>query len=331
MRSWGGKREMVIVFGASSGGEKVLRELIDLQIDFFVDNDPEKWGTLFFGYPVHPPTVIVEQPLKGLKVFVASSFYESIKKQLESFQLIEGIHFYNGLQIVEERTRFRNYMTMFEQYVEMQAKNIEQELQRRALHETADFVEQHLIGVPSFPDRYSLLEYALGLAKKEGLFLEFGVFQGDSINFISARVPHTVYGFDSFAGLPEDWRDGFPRGTFRIDQLPIVNDNVQLIQGLFHESLPEFLKTNHGDCSFIHIDCDLYSSARDIFDALDERIGEGTIIVFDEFFNYPGWKNGEFKAFQEFVESKRIAFEYIAYCRYHEQVAVKIKGRGQPS
>ncbi|MBW7642879.1 MULTISPECIES: class I SAM-dependent methyltransferase [Geobacillus] len=322
---------MVIIFGASSGGEKILRELIDLQIDFFVDNDSEKWGTMFFGYPVYSPEVIAEQPLKGLKVFVASIFYEEIKKQLESFQLIEGIHFYNGLQIVEERKRFRHCVVRLEQYVDTGVKNIEQELQRRALQETVDFVEQHLMRVPSFPDRYSLLEYALSLAETGGLFLEFGVFQGDSINFISSRVPHTVYGFDSFAGLPEDWRDGFPRGAFRIDQLPRVNDNVQLIQGLFHESLPKFLQINHDHCSFIHIDCDLYSSTRDIFHALDERIVEGTIIVFDEFFNYPGWKNGEFKAFQEFVTNNQIEFEYIAYCRYHEQVAVKIKGRSRTS
>ena len=39
---------MVIIFGASSGGEKILRELIDLQIDFFVDNDSEKMGHYVF-------------------------------------------------------------------------------------------------------------------------------------------------------------------------------------------------------------------------------------------------------------------------------------------
>ena len=159
---------MVIIFGASSGGKKILRELIDLQIDFFVDNDSEKWGTMFFGYPVYSPEVIAEQPLKGLKVFVASIFYEEIKKQLESFQLIEGIHFYNGLQIVEERKRFRHCVVRLEQYVDTGVKNIEQELQRRALQETVDFVEQHLMRVPSFPDRYSLLEYALSLAETGG-------------------------------------------------------------------------------------------------------------------------------------------------------------------
>jgi hypothetical protein len=44
-------------------------------------------------------------------------------------------------------------------------------------------------------------------------------------------------------------------------------------------------------------------------------------IVFDEFFNYPGWKYGEYKAF---IESKNVEYEYIGYCKYDEQVAVKI-------
>jgi hypothetical protein len=51
---------------------------------------------------------------------------------------------------------------------------------------------------------------------------------------------------------------------------------------------------------------------------------EGTVIVFDEYFNYPGWENHEFKAFQEFVEQTNLKYEYLAYNRRHEQVAVKI-------
>jgi len=45
--------------------------------------------------------------------------------------------------------------------------------------------------------------------------------------------------------------------------------------------------------TFIHIDCDLYSST--IFDLWGNKIVEGTILVFDEYFNYPGWLHGEIK------------------------------------
>ena len=41
----------------------------------------------------------------------------------------------------------------------------------------------------------------------------------------------------------------------------------------------------------------------------------GTIVVFDDFINYHGWEEGEFKAFMEFVTARQLAFEYVAYNR----------------
>jgi hypothetical protein len=51
----------------------------------------------------------------------------------------------------------------------------------------------------------------------------------------------------------------------------------------------------------------------------------GTIIIFDEYFNYPGWEVGEFKAFAEFVAEKNVSYRYIAYVPNHQQVAVVIE------
>ena len=47
-------------------------------------------------------------------------------------------------------------------------------------------------------------------------------------------------------------------------------------------------------------------------------------IVFDEYFNYPDWENGEFKAFQEFISESGLKYNYISYNRNHQQCAVKI-------
>jgi len=134
-----------------------------------------------------------------------------------------------------------------------------------------------------------------------------------------------IYGFDSFEGLPETWRDGFEKQAFNLnDNLPQVNENVRLIKGWFNETLPEFIKEHPEPCAFIHVDCDLYSSTKTIFDSLKNQIVSGMVIAFDEYFNYPGWQEGEYKAFMEFVEEKHLEFEYIARTE-HEQVAVKIK------
>ena len=61
-----------------------------------------------------------------------------------------------------------------------------------------------------------------------------------------------VYGFDSFEGLPEKWRNGFEKGTFnRNGNLPKVNNNVELIKGWFDDTLPNFIK-NQNKKSFFH-------------------------------------------------------------------------------
>ena len=75
---------------------------------------------------------------------------------------------------------------------------------------------------------------------------------------------------------------------------------------------------------FIHIDCDLYSSTKTIFDLLKERIKPGCVLVFDEYFNHPSWEEDEYKAFMEFIAETGLKYEYIGYNRLHEQAAVRI-------
>lgn len=51
----------------------------------------------------------------------------------------------------------------------------------------------------------------------------------------------------------------------------------------------------------------------------------GTIIVFDEYYGYPAFKKHEFKAFQEFINTREdLSFRYLAYNPVHEQVVIKI-------
>jgi hypothetical protein len=53
-------------------------------------------------------------------------------------------------------------------------------------------------------------------------------------------------------------------------------------------------------------------------------IGPGTVIVFDEYLNYPGWQEGEHKAFMEFIAETKLQFAYVAYIRTAMQVVVRI-------
>ena len=170
--------------------------------------------------------------------------------------------------------------------------------------------------------------------KPDTLWLEFGVASGHTINYISSFTTNKVYGFDSFEGLPEKWRDGFEKGAFnRYGNLPHVNDNVELVKGCLNETLYNFIQTQNKKVSFIHMDADLYSSTKCIFDELKDYIDEDCVIVFDELINYSGFEEGELKAFYEFINENNVDYEWIGMdgivdftgnLRYSEHVALII-------
>lgn len=170
--------------------------------------------------------------------------------------------------------------------------------------------------IPKFPLHY-VMEDLKPDKKSNDLWLEFGVGCGHSINYISKFTQDIVYGFDSFEGLPEKWRDGFDIGSLSMNKKPpIVNHNVMLIQGLFQDTLSDFLKSHDGQISFIHLDADLYSSTKYVLDNIKDRLKNRTIIVFDELVNYPGFDNdkGELLAWYEFITDYDIEYEWIGMC-----------------
>ncbi len=189
---------------------------------------------------------------------------------------------------------------------------------------SAAYAQRHMRTVPRHADDLALLRAALAMRGVPGLVMEFGVASARTTNFIADQVDAPVYGFDGFAGLPEDWRPGFPRGAFAKTVLPEVRANVELVVGWFDRTLLGFLDGHPGPASFVHVDCDLYSSTQTILAQLRDRIVPGTILVFDEYFNYPGWEVHEHRAFAEFIQATGRRYEYVGLVPSHQQVAVRI-------
>jgi len=152
---------------------------------------------------------------------------------------------------------------------------------------------------------------ALQKVKIHGHLMEFGVWQGASINYMAAHYEEkTFHGFDSFEGLPEPWvldKYVLKKNHFKTD-IPKVRKNVKLHIGWFEDSIPKWKLKYPGPIAFLHCDSDLYSSCICILEGLNNRIIPGTIIVFDELI---GWKhsdhqklmNHEWKALNEWVDS----------------------------
>ena len=202
-------------------------------------------------------------------------------------------------------------------------------LVKRSLDDTANFVEANLKTAIFRPSRGSFYQSIVNsIDKEKALVCEFGVYNGRSINTLSSMLPNAVFfGFDSFTGLPETWEgNDLDKGYFnRLGIPPVVNGNVELRIGSFNDTIPIFIEeiSQKTQIDLLHIDCDIYTSTKTVLDLCHLNINSGTIIIFDEYFSYPNWRNHEHKAFTEFVNQFGHQFEYLFYRT--RQLCVRIK------
>jgi hypothetical protein len=156
-----------------------------------------------------------------------------------------------------------------------------------------------------------------------GCAVEFGVGGGDSLRMIAAVMP--VIGFDSFEGLPEDWRPSHRKGFFGDAKIPTNVTGATIVPGWFEDTVPGYDWPEN--LALVHFDADLYSSTLTALDSIGPAIKPGCILVFDEFFGYDddfkGTMPGEQQAFWEWCETADIMFDVIGHGR--EQWACVIR------
>lgn len=240
--------------------------------------------------------------------------------------------FYRTLDRIEEWLRYpqpsQSQKTLLGQYTDV--IDVDFTATRLASEESARYVIANMRTVPNFDTDYDLHDWVaktqLDLELLEhGLVLEFGVATGRTLNHFARVLPfQTIYGFDGFKGLPEDWTSRMQKGFFARSNLPTVRSNCELVVGWFNETLPGFVRAHNQPIALLHVDCDLYSSAATVLSRLKDQIVPGTVIIFDEYMNYPGWQLDEFRAWQEHVRAFGVRYEYIGRVGRHQKVAVRV-------
>lgn len=207
-------------------------------------------------------------------------------------------------------------------------------LQELATKDTAEYF-YHQTNQPEFiptpanhiPDSFDMLdeskkqlrELCFDHAKLEGYVAEFGVDQGKSfLQLCEHYRTEFVYGFDAFRGLPDGgaWPGNLVhKGMFDYNgELQFeVPENGRIIAGWFDDTLPRWDMRHERVAKFVHIDCDVYSSTVTILENLHGSIVPGTVIVFDDYCNHTNWRQGEWKAWQEYTGTHSINYKYL-YC-----------------
>tara|TARA_B110000967_G_C18677330_1_gene456222 strand:- start:18 stop:773 length:756 start_codon:yes stop_codon:yes gene_type:complete len=198
---------------------------------------------------------------------------------------------------------------------------------KKELLECFNHFEKHLQSALHL-DNLSIRTYAIEKSlindkEKNKFYLEFGVFKGASVNIFADYVK-TIYGFDSFEGLKEDWGGHLlPKGHFNLNKkIPKLKNNVVPVVGWIQDTLEDFLNQHNPKINFVHIDVDTYESSLYILKTIKPYLDKNAIILFDELYNFPGWKNGEYKALQETFNENE--YKFRAFSRSGMEVAVQL-------
>lgn len=193
-------------------------------------------------------------------------------------------------------------------------------------------------------------EFLLG-SRVAGSILEFGTFRGYSARIIAElmrefNVKSHLHLYDSFIGLPEPSSDMdvrsyevavnkvWTKGIMEVDRnLPehifktlgaIINPTqLHLAKGFFSDTLSSNLPLEKA--ALVHLDCDLYQSAKEVLDCLlqNDLLQDGTVIVIDDYnCNRANPLMGERKAIVDaFAQQSRFIFSpWFAY-GWHGQTA----------
>jgi len=151
---------------------------------------------------------------------------------------------------------------------------------------------------------------------------EFGVGCGHNTtrhlrNYLSPDG--NLYLFDSWEGIPEpmDWSDTnvSPIGSWKFPssvgvKLKEIDNRLIITDGLFKDTLPKFSFPEQ--LGLVQIDCDIYSSTRDVLYGADAYLDTGTVMIFDELIGYQNYKEHEYKALQEWLEDTGREIEWHA-------------------
>lgn len=185
--------------------------------------------------------------------------------------------------------------------------------------------------VPRFPRRLGLYQHLAGdvLGPEPVDFLEFGVYRGESLTYWTDLVDHPdsrFIGFDTFAGLPEDWHyfgGTVPATAFDAggDAPDLGDQRVSFVKGLFQDIVPAFLADFEPRSRVVvHCDADLYSSTLYVLTQLDSVLEPGSIVIFDEF----AAVMHEFSALRDYCSAYRRTYKVLAATERFAHVAIEL-------
>jgi O-methyltransferase len=162
---------------------------------------------------------------------------------------------------------------------------------------------------------YIIYRLSQHCAHTDGDFAECGVYKGGTAFLIAYAQKNNgvrekrLHLFDTFAGMPADaGRDPsrHKESDFGDTSLDAIKEYLGDFPYMaFHPGIiPEtFEAVKDSNFAFVHIDVDLYQTAKDCCDFFYERMVRGGIMIFDDY-GFPRYRLAEKRAVDEFFSDK---------------------------
>ena len=106
-------------------------------------------------------------------------------------------------------------------------------------------------------------------------------------------------------------------------KIPKLNNNVEPIIGYVQDTFEDFLKKHNPKINFAHMDLDTYDSTKYILERIKPYLLDGSILIFDELYNYINWQIGEYKALKEVFNDNE--YDFKSFNLSGSQVVIQIK------
>jgi hypothetical protein len=164
------------------------------------------------------------------------------------------------------------------------------------------------------------------LINQEIQFLEFGVFQGESIKYFAKKLlnkDNIFIGYDTFFGLPTNWQSA-PKGLFSTNgKVPETEDKrIKFVKGVFQKSFDSSV-VNKNIKTIVHFDADMYSSTLFLLFKLHEKLDE-YYFIFDEL------EGEELRVLKDFMKVYDLDVKINFFSKFNGLITVatgKIKSR----
>jgi hypothetical protein len=177
------------------------------------------------------------------------------------------------------------------------------------------WLHRHADDATLYERRTGVIDHALQNLAVGGDILEFGVFKGAVTRYIVPRAGDRQYhAFDSFRGVPKAMSLTVAQHSFNLDgSVPDLPQGVIVHDGWFSDTLPVYRRKYMAPVALAYIDCDLYESVETVLAKIQDRLVPGSILIFDDWYNFPNWERHSYRALKEAESRTKWIFVPMAF------------------